>query len=396
MKIAVDLTWLNEKRTGVDIYFISLLSSIIKLDKANHYILLFLKKHVEMIESNRAHNLKFLGKDILNIVNTYANVSFAPINLPGRVFHKVKLYNIPIFRKIVPRADVYLFPAFVSWPFVKGKKIVFVYDLSFERFPQFGEDKMVKIYKNQVPKSTKMADSVVTISEFSKREIITNYKINENKVNVVYPASSDIFMRKIPLNLRRSVAVKYSLINDYLLYVGTIEPRKNILGVVKAFEKVGSLREYKSLDLVIAGKIGWKSDDTINYINSSSLISRIKVLSYVPLEDLPGLYLGAKVFVYPSFYEGFGLPVLEAMTLGVPVVTSSNSSLVELARGASVLVDPNDYQDIASAIIKTMSNRSFSKKITHNGKLRSKDFSWEKSSKKLLDIIEGFSNNYRG
>ncbi|MBI4141752.1 glycosyltransferase family 4 protein, partial [Candidatus Woesearchaeota archaeon] len=175
---------------------------------------------------------------------------------------------------------------------------------------------------------------------------------------------------------------KYKIKHQFILFVGTIEPRKNLTRLVEAFLHV----KKKGLKLVIVGEKGWKNEDFYKMIEELDLKENVLFTGYVPDKDLVQFYRAAEMFVYPSIYEGFGIPVIEAMACGCPVITSNISSLKEIANGAAVLVNPSHTKEIAKAIETVLKNKALQAHLAHIGQLRAQKFTWEKTAKKTLDV----------
>ena len=212
--------------------------------------------------------------------------------------------------------------------------------------------------------------------------------MNPDAVSIVHPAVDHNIYKPRSRQETDTIKKKYSINGSYILYAGTLEPRKNILGILNAYEVLpDSLKN--NLHLVLAGGKGWKAEEISSKLHQ--LISsgeKIIHTGYVPDEDLPPLYSGASLFVYPSFYEGFGMPPLEAMACGVPVITSNNSSLPEVVSDAGIVIDANDTEELTKNIEKILRNPKLAKDLAKKGLEQAKKFTWENSAVKLRDLIE--------
>jgi glycosyltransferase involved in cell wall biosynthesis len=311
--------------------------------------------------------------------------------LPGRGYNLLRKLHLapPIEILLLRKPDVVIFPNFVKWPlFSRTKSIVVVYDLSFINFSQYTQPRNLKYMLKFVPTSVKKSDHVVTISNNSRREILEQYKVNPEKVSIVTPAvDHDRFFPRSKKEIEAS-RHKYKLPRKYILYAGTLEPRKNIQGILQAYGSLSEelLREYA---LVLAGGKGWKDEKIHEQIRALRSEGKdIKRTGYVPDEDLPQIYSGAAVFVYPSFYEGFGIPPLEAMACGVPVISSDNSSLPEVVGQAGIMVDANDTNRLAKVISEVLSDKKTADTMRRAGLSRAKEFSWESSAQAMIEVIE--------
>lgn len=268
-----------------------------------------------------------------------------------------------------------------------GPTILTVFDLSFHLFPETHPTERIRhMDRYFYPRLDRVAH-FITISDSVKRELIEHLGLSENKITVTPLGVDEHFKPFLPDQVYPIVR-KYGLKPDsYILYVGTLEPRKNILNLLKAYSRLPlSLRE--AYPLVLAGGTGWlmeKLDQEIHQLNIQRTVIKT---GYVPKEDLPSLYSGATVFVYPSLYEGFGLPPLEAMACGTPVITSSVSSLPEVVGNAGVLVHPEDFEKLAEEMEDLVTNPPRRQLLSAMGLERSKHFTWEKCAAKTLEVYD--------
>ncbi len=284
---------------------------------------------------------------------------------------------------------------YLVFPLSSSKNIMSIYDLTFMKYPQY-IDSVVKAYKKRVQQCLKWTDMVLTISESSKKDIVEYLDVNPDQVHV-----SNLASRYYEGYLSEETAeklekyIKYNFDKPYLLFVGTIEPRKNIISLIEAFNFLK--HKYKiDHDLVLIGRKGWNYKPIFTAIASSPWKNHIHHLDYLS-DDLVALfYSKADAFVYPSYYEGFGLPVLEAMTLGAPVITSNTSSLPEVAGDAALLVDPNSLTSLADAILKVISDSHLRCELIQKGKVRAKLFSWERTAKETLKAYKLISHEQLG
>jgi len=237
----------------------------------------------------------------------------------------------------------------------------------------------------------KRFDFVVAVSENTKRDIVELCGVNSDKIKVIYSGIGEE-NRKITnhqLPMAKQIKNKYNLPDKFILYLGTVEPRKNVEGIIRAYNELRiknhELEDYK---LVIAGGKGWKSDNIYREWEKSKFKADIKFLDYVDGEDKVYLYNLAEVFVYPSFYEGFGFPPLEAMACGLPVVTSYASSLPEVMGDAALTVDPYNVNDIARALAEILTNENLRNKLIERGLKRAGEFTWRKTADEYLEILK--------
>lgn len=284
--------------------------------------------------------------------------------------------------------NIFHSPAYVC-PLIKTcPTVVTIHDMAYLLYPE----KFVSAYRNYlkfwIPICTLSVDKIITDSQCSKKDIVRLLKIPENKVEVVYLGKSKEFMPIKDISIINELKEKYKLYNDFILYVGTIEPRKNISGLIRAYRTLKDLYPDFAYKLVIGGEKGWLYSDIFNLVKKLSLLNDVIFLGFIPNNELPVLYNAAKVFVYPSLYEGFGLPVLEAMACGTPVVTSNTSSLPEIVGDAGILVDPLDDKALAQAINRILIDSEFRNNLISKGKERAKLFSWEKTAERTMEVYK--------
>lgn len=265
----------------------------------------------------------------------------------------------------------------------KIKSIVTIHDLIFERYPNLYPAFDRFIYQIKFKKACQHADVIVAISEQTKRDIVNFYQINPEKIEVIYQDSDAIFKTKLEEEQIDSIKVKYHIHKKYLLCVATIAERKNQLMLVKAFHKL-HLADYELI--LVGGKSDYQKQIEI-YIQEHSL-SNIKIFNKVPFADLPALYQGSSLFVYPSFFEGFGIPILEALHSGIPVIAATGSCLEEAGGKGALYANPEDLNDLSSKILQVLSNKSLRKQMVLDGKQHIAQFSAENIAKQLVNIYQ--------
>jgi glycosyltransferase involved in cell wall biosynthesis len=286
-----------------------------------------------------------------------------------------------------PKLDVLFSPGHYTPLLSRIPSVIYLMDLAYERF---GTDYFTTYDINQLkrwtPLSIKKAKHVLTISEFSKSEIINLYQTPAEKITVVYPGfDRDTYHSKIPKTKQLQVRKKYGIIGKYFLYVGTLQPRKNLGKLIEAFAKLKN----KQVKLVIGGKKGWLYDQIFEQTRDLKLENRVIFLGFVANEDLPGLIKGSQAYVLPTLYEGFGMPPVEAQAVGTPVVISRVSSLPEVIGESGIYIeDPNSVSSIQEALEKVLSlKKSEREAIIESGKENTKRFDWNLSAIKVLEIL---------
>jgi len=285
------------------------------------------------------------------------------------------------------RRTIFFFPNFVGEPLLRSRCVPVVYDFGYVHFPgcQQGRDHL--FLKRYLPRTLRQASQVVVISHCVKRELQDTYGVPPEKIAVVHPAvDHDAFRPDIPAERRLAVRRKYDLNGEYLFSLSTLEPRKNFSRLLEAYALLPE-GVRKRFALVVAGGQGWKNEDIYATLRRLGLESRIKFLGYVPEEDRAPLMGEAELFVLPSLYEGFGLPVLEAMACGIPVVTSARGALPEVGGDAVVYADPLRPESIADGILSVLENPNFRQGLITAGLIRAEAFQWSISARALADVF---------
>lgn len=271
-------------------------------------------------------------------------------------------------------------------PYLPGnmKKVLVVYDLVWHYFPETMEAYNRLISKALFRRAIKGGDHIITISEATASSLIEVLGVPRGKISVVYPAA-DTYAPLAKSASAEYISDKYGTSKNYVLTVSTVEPRKNLRTLLRVF---GELRG-EGLQLLVAGASGWKTSAIHQEYERLGLTERdVKFLGFVPDEDMNRLYSGARLFVFPSVYEGFGMPVLEAMASGTPVIVSNSSSLPEVAGDAGMLLDPHDEGGWRKAVIEVLSDDSLQESMVMEGIKRAKLFSWERSAVQTLRVFE--------
>lgn len=370
MKIGVDIRCLMEPQySGISEYTYNLLKNIFQTDSTNQYILFY--------NSSKQPNVPDFD---------FPNVEFKEYKFPNKIFNlSLRFLKIVEIDKLIGGVDVFLIPNFLFLNLSKNvRKILIVHDLSFELYPEFFTIKKRLWHKLIGPKQMcEQADTIIAISENTKNDIIKIFGIDLNKIKVIYPGIANNFFEQINDTKKTEVKKKYNLPDNYIFYLGNLEPRKNVETLLKAFELV----ENKNIHLVLAGSKAWKYKNINKLYNNSKAKKRIKFLGYVDTADKHALYSLASAFVYPSIYEGFGLPPLEAAASGTPVISSFNSSLVEAVGDSGLLIDPNNYNELAKVIDKLLSDKKLQDNLSEKGLKNVEKFKWSRASKDISKII---------
>jgi glycosyltransferase involved in cell wall biosynthesis len=320
----------------------------------------------------------------------------------GYTINKVRWFHDVIYRTIwnfipIPywiffgrKSQVTVFFNYIIPPGVRGKKITVVHDMAYKAYPETVRTKTRKFLELSLAKTCKRADRIITISEFSKSEILRYLHVKADKIEVIpLGVDTSIYHSNYSMLDIEKTKEKYKIDNEYFLYLGTIEPRKNIERLIRAYAAL--YQQKKDIPkLILAGKKGWLYDEIFNTVGELKLHNKVEFLGYIDMEDTPRLIKGAIAFVFPSLYEGFGLPPLEAMACGTPVITSNAASLPEVVGKAGLLVDPLDINSIKEAMFRVIEEPDLRIKLCELGFVQAKKFSWEKTSKKIGELIDTF------
>ena len=372
MNIGIDIRCLmTANKTGVGEYTTELLSAVFALDKINQYYLFYNSANDVAVQIP-----KWFGD----------NIHYIHTRWPNKLLNFcLLLFRWPKLDKMIgQKLDLWYAPNLNFTALSKHTKFVLtVHDLAFEFFPGWLTWRQRLWHKLIRPKKQcGRAGLILTPSDNTKRDLADFYKIPAEKIKVVYPGLSSIFYPLSSISSgaeqkKKELRVKYDLPENFILFLGTIEPRKNILG----------LNDQTDLHLVIAGAPGWKNKKIYAHAAASPVKDKIKFIGYVAPADKPGLYSLASIFVYPSFYEGFGFPILEALSSGVPVITSSRSSLPEIAGSAATYVNAHYPEQIITAINRLLNDIQMREKQIKTGLLQSEKFRWPKAAEEFLKLV---------
>lgn len=377
MKIAFDvLPMVSSRKSGIGYCEYGFVKTLIN-NYDNSYIFNYIgkEKDTEILTRLIRNKNKDISINCSNCKNSVYKIISTFLPIPYSAFFKDQVDITHFFNYYLP-------------PGVRGKKIVTIHDMAYKRFPETVRLKTRKMLNLSLKKSINRADLIITVSEFSKQEILSFFPECEGKIEIVYNGVDfDIFKPISDNTLKEVVKKKYKINGEFLLYLGTIEPRKNIERLLEAYSRFNS--ELKdSPKLVLAGGKGWLDSGIFNAIDKLNLKDNVILTGYVSDDDVPILMNAAKAFLFPSIYEGFGMPVLEAMACGVPVLTSNVSSLPEVVENAAVLVNPFSVESILLGINKITSDEKLRSEIIEKGKERARLFTWEIVTKKLYKIYE--------
>jgi glycosyltransferase involved in cell wall biosynthesis len=356
------------QRVGSGQIGIELLRNIEKLDHKNSYTILLASPPLpDLPKERRGFRYKILKP---NKLKTF-------LAIPLEVF------------RTKDKPDVIFSPTHYIPRFTKIKRVAMIFDLSFLHFPAMFNKRDLYQLINWTKYSVKNSNHLITISQFSKKDIVKSYGIDKNSVTVAYPGyNSDHFYPVNSQDKIKKVLDKYNINQPYILYTGTIQPRKNLVRLIQSFAKIEGMK------LVIAGKYSgvgrqaWMTDEILDAPKKFGIENKVIFTNYVPTEDLPLLMNGALAYILPSLWEGFGIPPLEAMACGTPVIVSDVSSLPEVVGDAGLLINPESTDQIEQAIRVISTDKKLHDKLSLKSLERAKRFSYKKMAKEVIKVLE--------
>lgn len=362
MKIAIDIRSAGGEKAGKGWFTFNIVRNLLKIDKKNEYILYCSDFVAGFEEFKNARQKRIMGKSILWHINTAIDVYKEKAN----IFFAPTSFIIPI---LLPKST---------------KSIVVVHDLVAFLFPKTHNKKAVFIEKLLLKTALKKAYKIVTVSKNTKKDVIEKFAIDEQKIEVIYCSAGEGY-GKVKEEILKEFAEKTNLPNKFFLAVGTIEPRKNYVNLIKAFALIRE--RFPEYYLIIVGKNGWEFESVYEEIKRNYLQKYVHILGYLSEKSLVNLYNLAEALVFPSFYEGFGIPPLEAMKSHCPVISSCTSSLPEVVGDSALLIDPESPSQIAEAMVKIIIDQDLKNSLKEKGLKQSEKFSWEASAGRLYEMI---------
>lgn len=364
MKIVIDARTVTSQRTGIGSYLVHLAASLSVIDQTNNYC---------VMRGGFRHWVKnklFVSAAFRLAIFFYDNFIF-----PVRLFiRRTKIYHNPSF--ILPLLNF------------SYQKIITIHDLGFYVFGHdFATGWHARHLRFMLPRSVRKADKIIAVSEATKQQIIDIFHVPAENIVVIYEGVSENFKQIQDRKEIEDVLDRYDIKKPYILFVGTTDPRKNVERLIQAFLQVK--QDFQGLSLVIAG-----SKSKLFSSGLQKLVQEKDVIltGYVAEEDIVCLYNGAAVFAFPSLYEGFGLPILEAMACGTPVLTSNKYSMPEVAGDAAVLVDPENIEELAAGLKALLENSSWRDELREKGLVRARQFTWEKTAQETLAVYHEVMN----
>ena len=371
MRVGLDGSSLCGPLTGVGHYTFELARALAVNYPSDQFELVSPKPfHPQIVEQSARDRLPNL--EFINPASSARRGRWWSLDLPRYLrragldlFHGTN-YEIPLWRR--------------------RRTVVTVHDLSSLLYPQLHRRPLARRMRLRLPLGVRMAKAIITPTEAVRRELYSHLKVKPKKVTAIHEAPRESF-RPMSLDESFSTRARLGVEDDFLLFVGTLEPRKNLLTLLKAFAHVLRDTRLRS-QLVVAGGEGWLMEETFSFVSAAGIGDRVRLIGYVNDDELRALYSSCRAFIYPSLYEGFGLPPLEAMACGAPVIASRIAALEETIGDAAMLVDPLDVHSLAAAITDVFENEKQRKKLIAAGPAHAARFSWEKAAQSTYEVYQ--------
>jgi glycosyltransferase involved in cell wall biosynthesis len=370
MRIGYDLRPFLREETGVGVYFKNLLFSLAKMDRLHEYFL-FSSSWKDRFDPDKIPPFDKKTSVDLRV----------PVKAINFLWYRLGWPSLDFF--FGTKLDLTHSPTPLPLP-TAGKKIITVYDLFFLEFPDLTNDEARRNFSRGIERSVKNADGIVTISHFTEEHLVRQFSIDREKIRVISPGIDLSHWAQIQSQEAERIKKKYGLPSEFLLFVGAFEPRKNLQNLLKALKIVH--RRFGKIPLVLVGRKGRDSETVRKVIGQLGMDDWVKMPGYVGDTELRYIYRQASVFVFPSLWEGFGIPLLEAMACRLPIVTSRTSAIPEIAQDAAAYANPRAPEDIAARIIQVLEDQDLRDNLVSEGEKRVEFFSWEKVAAQALEF----------
>jgi len=380
LRIGIDYTAAVRQGAGIGRYTRELVRALAELDRENDYVLF-------AAAGGQQQEARYKGQELAN-TGWPPNFQTCAVPLSDRALAILwQRLQLPLWVELATGpVDIFHSPDFVLPPLRRAKTLVTVHDLSFIRLPECADANLRAYLNKVVPRSVHRADLVLADSQNTKDDLVELLDVEPDKIEVVYPGVEERFHPIEDQALLEEVRKRYNLPPRFILGLGTLQPRKNFTTLIEAF---ADLRfAICDLRLVIAGGKGWLYEDIFAIVERLGLEEQVSFPGFVADEDLPALYNLADLFVFPSLYEGFGLPPLEALACGKPLVASNASSLPEVVGEAGLMVEATDAEALAEAMKRVLEDNALREGMIAKGLEQARQFTWQKAAAKLLSLYE--------
>ena len=350
---------------GIGTYIQNLIRALGELDQENRYLLFANPQHLDLLADLPANFRPVVDHSPVYSIRELLALAWKLFRL------KIDLYH----------STHYVLPAVVPC-----RAVVTIHDIIHLLYPEFLPSPLAFFYaQRMIKRSLARGDRIIADSRNTRADLMSYFEVDGRKIRVVYPGVASRFRQAVPEEQIASWLNELGLKRPYLLFVGNPKPHKNLDNVVKAFGRALQMRQF-SADLVCVGNREGSDFKLRQRAEQLGIAERVRLVGYVPDEALPALYQGAKLFVYPTLYEGFGLPVVEAMASGTAVLTSNTSALKEIAEGYGHLVDPLDVEEIATSIAHCMADDEHRRTLARLGRKRADEFRWSRAAEQTLEV----------
>jgi glycosyltransferase involved in cell wall biosynthesis len=365
MRIGIDARLTYHQKAGISRYTLHLISELAEIDRENDYLIFQHRKHTT---------------PLVNAPNFARKTLYSPVH--NRLEQPMLWLEMRLHKLDLLHSTDFIPPLYSNVP-----SVITVHDLAFLRWPHFLTENHAAYY-SQIDRGVRRAQHVIVPSHSTKNDVISHLGVPDSKISVIYEAAAPLY-RPIPVapalaDLQR----RYDIPDKYMLFVSTIEPRKNIGGLLRAFHHLRQKYNVHDVGLVLAGKPGWLYEEIYRVVEDLGLKQSTFFIGRVTDEDLHKLYVAAQVHLHPALYEGFGLPPLEAMACGTPTIVSNTSSLPEVVGDAALTVDPKDWEEIAVAMHRVLSNPDLRQELRQKGMQRAAIFSWRRAAAETLAVYK--------
>ena len=362
MRVGIDARLVYYSQAGIGQYILHLVNGLSSLDDGTEYVLL----------QSRKDNTTILEQS-----------NFRRVSLWTPSHHRLERYslNVELMRLGL---DVLHSPDFIPPHRPSCKSVITVHDLAFLLYPHFLTKESARYY-GHIDQAVRWTDHIISVSESTKRDTIQHLGVPEEKITVVYEAANPIFRPLDKSEARQHVLDRHGVDGPFVLFVSTIEPRKNVPTLLRAIHQLQQCYK-EDVRLVLAGGKGWLFEDAFAVVKDLKLDGRVHFLGRVSSEDLLSLYNAAEMLAHPAFYEGFGLPPLEAMACGLPVIVSDVASLPEVVGDAGLLIDPQDEDELTVAMWRVLNDGTLGSEMRDKGLLQAQRFSWERAARETQEI----------